>query len=112
MNRTALQSMYSRLKLKPLLNNKWELLEDFTYYRGIKWSEDKITVPKGFKFDWDSNIRLLYIFGTPMNSDTLIGALLHDYLYKTKTKTRKQADEIFNEIMEVCDVFFLKRIMY
>ena len=77
----AITSMYERLKLSPVWKRNWVLLEDFEYHFLCKGSGKSITVPKGFIFDGASLPRVFYIIGTPMNVDTLIAALVHDYIY-------------------------------
>jgi (p)ppGpp synthase/HD superfamily hydrolase len=47
-----------------------------------------------------------------MATDTLIAALIHDYVYKTQSMTRQEADELFNEVMIVTEVNTFKRINY
>lgn len=47
-----------------------------------------------------------------MATDTLLAALVHDYIYKVQTMTRQEADELFNEIMIICEVFWIKRTLY
>ena len=108
---TAIESMYSRLKITPAWN-KWLLLESFIYYRWIKWSDKFIKVPYGFKFNGASIPRLFHIIWTPMSIDTLIPALIHDYLVDTKEYSLSETNEIFNEIMVVFEVNTLKRITY
>jgi len=112
MEREALVSIYERLKISPIWKNKWVLLEDFTYYIITKWEWPTINIPKWFIFNWASIPRLFYIIGTPMATDTLIGAVIHDYLYSTKTKERVDCDDLFYNIMKLCKVFILKRVIY
>lgn len=110
--RKAIESLYARLSISPIWHNRWVLSKSFTYYRGIKWSKNKITIPKGFIFDGASLPRVFYIIWTPMWTDTLIAALLHDYIYRIQTMSRQEADELFNEVMIVTDVNTFKRINY
>lgn len=100
----TLKKIYSEIKLSPLWKRKWKLLEDFTFM----WE----TVPKWFIFDWASTPRIFWILGTPMWIDTLVWALIHDFLYKTHKYTRQESDEKFNQIMLHFKVRFLKRIMF
>ena len=115
MERKALVSIQERLKLSPHWKNRWILLESFIYYRWEKGSNDFIKVHKGFVFDWASTskyIRWIPFVGTPMDTDTLIWALVHDYCYKYQLFKREECDNLFNEIMEVMDVNYIKRILY
>jgi hypothetical protein len=47
-----------------------------------------------------------------MATDTLIAAVIHDYLYKTQIKTRQESDDLFYNVMKLCKVFILKRVIY
>lgn len=96
--------IFSEIKLSPVWDKEWRLLEDFSFV----WE----TVPKGFIFDWASIPRIFWILGTPMWIDTLVGALIHDWLYKTHKYTRQESDEKFNQIMIYFRVRFLKRVMF
>jgi len=110
--RTPLESIYARLDISPTWKNEWVLNQDFIYYRWAKGSKNNITIPKDFVFNWASLPRVFYIIGTPMATDTLIWALLHDYAYHKQTMTRKQADELFNEVMILTKVWTIKRCIY
>ena len=112
MNRTALESIQERLVLSPFGVNTWILKESFIYYKWIKWSDDFIEIPKWFIFDWASIPRIFYVIGTPMSTDTLVAALVHDYIYKELMFTREQCDNLFNEIMEIMDVNDIKKALY
>ena len=112
MEREVIISIYERLKISPIWRNKWVLLEDFTYYTIAKWEWEEINIPKWFIFDWASIPRIFYIIGTPMATDTLIAAVIHDYLYKTQIKTRQESDDLFYNVMKLCKVFILKRVIY
>jgi len=112
LEREVIISIYERLKISPIWRNKWVLLEDFTYYTIAKWEWEEINIPKWFIFDWASIPRIFYIIGTPMATDTLIAAVIHDYLYKTQIKTRQESDDLFYNVMKLCKVFILKRVIY
>jgi hypothetical protein len=104
--------LYKRVKISPY-NNKWEwiLLKDFIYEIGYKWSWDIIHIPAGFVFNWASIPRLFHIISTPMSSDTIIPALIHDYLYSTKQFDLTTTDDLFYEVMVVCWVWKIKAIL-
>jgi hypothetical protein len=112
LEREAIISIYERLKISPIWRNKWALLEDFTYYTITKWEWEEINIPKWFIFNGASIPRVFYIIGTPMATDTLIAATIHDYLYSTKTKERVDCDDLFYNVMKLCKVFILKRVVY
>lgn len=111
--RTPLQSMYSRLKLSPNpITRKWTLLEPFIFYRWVKWSNDFIEIPAWFEFDGASLPRVFWFIWHPMWIDTLIAALVHDWLYKQQKLPRERCDELFNEVMLITEVKNTKRIIY
>lgn len=95
----------SNIKITPLKNGEWALLEDVKI---LEW-----TIEKGFKFDGASIPRIAWTFvWCPMWTDVIRAALLHDYLYKTHKLKRKEADEMFNKVMLLDKVKPLKRIIY
>ena len=111
--RKPIISMYERLHIRPNPETgKWVLLEPFTFYRWNKNSGKWITIPAWFEFDWASIPRPFWFLWHPMWIDTLIAALVHDYLYSIQTLTREEADDLFNEIMLICEVETLKRMLF
>lgn len=88
--------------------NTWETMREFTYDVGLEGSKDSITVPKGFKTDlasipWPASM-FIPIVGRYNQS-----AILHDFLYSTQERLRKEADKIFLESMKVLEVHWFKR---
>ena len=74
------------------------LRRNMTYYIAHK----TITIPKGFSCDGMSVPRLLWSIVSPtIHPETIAGALLHDFLYRTHSYgwTRKQADVLFYVLM-------------
>ena len=65
--------IYSDLKISPLKNHRFIVLEDFKY--------KDIVVPKGFTSDGASIPRIFWSFYPPNRTDYLPAAILHDYLY-------------------------------
>ncbi len=93
-------------------NNKWRVARELVYYVGEEGSDDKIVVPKGFVTDFASVPRLFWAFIPPDGSYTA-AAVVHDYLYHTQERSRKESDLIFLEAMEVLGVVWWKRkVMY
>lgn len=93
-----------------------ELLTALEYRVGSADSLEKIVVPKGFVTDFASVPKGLWNIFPPFGP-WAPAAVVHDYLYKTKGAygfyTRKQADKIFKEAMEVVGVPQWKReLMY
>src|SRR6266404_482109 len=84
---------------KPLILEKigdmlWEVYEEFDYYVGNPMNNDLIVIPKGFHTDLASVPRLFWTFFPPDGKYTY-GALPHDYIYWTQTRTREATDKIF-----------------
>ena len=73
----------------------YQLMEDFRFITSVGiW-----TVPAGFLFDGASVPRIPFVYARYGNT-AQEGALLHDYLYRTKKSSRKTADRAFLEVME------------
>lgn len=106
------------LQLEFLENNKFKLIEAFTYYRTDD-EKDIIRVPKNFITDFASIPRLFWNVlppqGTKRNKYGK-SAVLHDYLYDEKCKykmSRRQADTIFIESMKAVKVnWFIRSLLY
>lgn len=108
-----LDKLYSSIKISPLhRGRKWIVLDDLEYIFTSFWKPIIIHIPKGFEFDGASTPRVFHIIGTPMWTDTIIGALFHDYLYRTQTLTRNQSDQCFNELMLLTKTRFIKRGLF
>lgn len=94
------------------------LLEPLVYHVGSDDSPEVITVPAGFVTDFASipfGLRNLF----PPLGTWARAAIIHDFLYSrrgvlpAKTYSRKEADAVFLEAMEVVGVPALQRsIMY
>lgn len=111
-NLKLLNWLYKRVKISPLPNKRqWILLEDFTYDLWFKGNKRRIKIPAWFIFNWASIPRIFHIVSTPMSNDTIIAALVHDYLFYTKQYSLSKSDDIFNEVMEVCWVNKIKRVL-
>lgn len=90
----------------------WIVRRKFTYHVGSKYSKDKIHIPYGFKTDFASIPRLLWGILPPAGS-YMKAAVVHDLLYQTKTRSRKEADDIFLEAMGVLGTkWFVRHMMY
>lgn len=100
----------TELKIKPVDGDMWELLEDFVWVG----EEFSITVPKGFKTDLASIPRIAMSI-IPVHGKQTRAAVIHDWLYvmggkvSEGTFTKKQADELFRDIMEEQGVGKIKR---
>lgn len=97
------------LEVTPLPDGKtWIILSDFGYEVGEEGSEDIVNVPIGFHTDFASIPRLFWAF-LPRWGKYGNAAVIHDYLYWHQPRTRREADDIFLEGMEVLEVPKWKR---
>lgn len=54
----------------------------------------EIVIPKGFLFDGASVPRMFWsVIGSPLESDFVLGALLHDYCYWSHVISKEKADD-------------------
>lgn len=81
----------------------WITARPFRYYVGSEGSDDFIDVPEGFKTDFASVPRPFWTI-LPPDGDYTQAAVLHDFLYTTKPRTRDASDKIFLEAMQVLEV--------
>ncbi len=92
------------LLVSPLPNGRtWIIRKDFGYDVGQEGSDDVINVPIGFNTDFASVPRIFWSI-LPQWGKYGNSAVIHDYLYYTQTRTRKEADDIFREAMGVSKV--------
>jgi len=92
------------LVVTPLPDGKtWIILNDFAYEIGEEGSGDIIRVPIGTYTDFASIPRPLWaIF--PRWGKYGNAAVIHDWMYWDQSRSRKEADDIFLEGMEVLEV--------
>jgi len=91
---------------------KWKLWKEFTFHLGSKYSKDYIHVPAGFITDFASVPWFLWAW-LPYWGRYGKAAVLHDHIYQTHSRTRKEADDIFYEAMLVGGTKHWKaRVMY
>ena len=103
-----------RIEVTPLPNGiDWELLHEVRYATG---TGEVIYVPAGFITDFASIPKFFRRVYQPATGKHRQGAVIHDYIYRTDSLnyTRKQADQVFLEIMELDGVsrFDRKAIYY
>lgn len=92
--------------------DKWLLAQEFEYHVGEYPSVSVIKVPTGFQTDFASIPRPLWPVLPPTGRYGK-AAVLHDYLYSTQTESRRYADAIFLEAMEVLKVpLWLRKGIY
>jgi hypothetical protein len=96
----TLKKLYESIVISPLHGGrKWVTIKDIEYTFKSFWEDFTVYIKKGFEFDGASVPKIFHWIWTPMWTDTLPGALFHDYLYRMQYTTREQADQCFNELM-------------
>ena len=101
------------LVVTPLADGRtWVLMEPFSYDVGREGSGDTVNVPVKFMTDFASVPRLLWIF-LPQWGKYGNAAVIHDWGYWSKERSKQQTDLIFLEGMKVLGVPPFKRtVMY
>ena len=97
------------LLVAPLSDGKsWVIVGDFGYDIGEEGSSEKVDVERGFVTDFASVPRVLWwvlpkwgLYGN--------AAVIHDWLYWEQSTSRKRADDLLLEAMEVLEVPSLKK---
>ena len=102
----------SHPSVRYLGDGRWVLTEDLRY---VHWTYGEIVVPKGFKTDLDSVPRLPFAYWLTKNA-SVTGAVVHDWLYQKghirgQPITRKEADDIFRDIMQEEGVSWWRRAL-
>ena len=96
-----MSSFTSPLIVTPMPDGrKWKLVKPFSYHVGSKHSRHIISVPKGFVTDFASVPQFLWSW-LPFWGKFGKAAVIHDFIYQTHCKTRREADDIFLEAMLV-----------
>jgi len=95
------------LDARLLADGKWRLIEPFVYYRTNN-TGDRVLVFEGFVTDFASIPKIF------RNLIDIVGrhgkaAVIHDFLYFSGKRSRKEADDIFLEGMVVLQVGYFKR---
>ncbi|MDP2729295.1 MAG: DUF1353 domain-containing protein [Dehalococcoidales bacterium] len=99
-----MSSFTTPLVVSPLTDGRrWRLVFPFGYDVGYEGSGDRITVPLGFVTDFASTPFPIWGIIPPWGKYGK-AAVVHDYLYMVKARTRKQSDDIFREGMVVLKV--------
>ena len=95
---------------KGSLKNYAMLVEMFRCHRidkgnDIMW---ELTIPPGFKTDFASVPRI-FSRAIPKMDDHMPAAVVHDFLYRQGTLTRKEADDLFLSLMKELGIPYWKR---
>ena len=84
---------------------QWKLTDLFEYKNMPDW----VIIPAGFKSDGASIPKIAWsLIGSPWGKYAK-SAVIHDYLYRTQTTTRKEADKIFLDGMKILGVSWWRR---
>jgi hypothetical protein len=86
----------------------WRLEEPMIYHVGCEDSTDVIDVPDGFVTDFASIPRAFWSL-LPPAGEYAPAAIIHDWLCRVQTRTKKEADQIFEEAMQVLGVPWMTR---
>ena len=92
-------SLYTRLKVSPLPNKRWRLLEGFFYHADDGSTH---TVGRGFITNGADVPRVAWSYQPPNDPDILPAVVVHDYYCKWKQYAL--ADRLFLEIMYKLDI--------
>lgn len=101
-----MKNFITPLDVRKVTDDDFELLSEFIYQEsGNKF----IKVPKGFRTDGASIPKPFWsIVGNPFE-EYMEAAVIHDYLYRTGTGTKKHADKVFLQAMKDSGVNPIKR---
>jgi len=86
--------MYEEIKISPLKNDRYVLLDDFVY--------KDIVVPKGYVTNGADIPRVFWSFWPPNRSEYLPAVVVHDYL--CDAERYPEADKYFKEILNKLNV--------
>ncbi|WP_108061099.1 DUF1353 domain-containing protein [Poseidonibacter lekithochrous] len=108
-----MSSFTNALKVTPINDGKsWVILSEFQYEIGALGSGNLINVKENFITDFASVPWPLTIL-IPRWGKYGKAAVLHDWLYWNQTKTRKEADDIMLEAMDILNVEeWKKKLIY
>jgi len=96
-----MSSFTTPLIVSPMTDGrKWKLWKEFTFHIGSEYGKDFVHIPAGFVTDFASVPRILWGWMPPWGKYGK-AAVLHDYIYQTHCRIRKDADDIFYEAMLV-----------
>ena len=74
----------------------WVTMDDTLITVGLGTKKYSYVIPVGFITDFASVPRPLWWFISPTDKTVIRASLLHDYLYRTGSRTRKDADYLFH----------------
>lgn len=99
-----MSSFTSILLVSPLADGRtWVVMSEFGYDVGSLGSGDHVAVRIGFQTDFATIPRLFWVI-LPTWGKYGNAAVIHDWLYWTRERSRKASDDILLEGMEVLNV--------
>ncbi len=93
--------MYSQVKIQPLKNNKFKILEDIVY--------KDIVIPRDYETNGADVPRLFWLYIPPNKSDILPAVIIHDYL--CDKEEYEKADAYFEEVLVELGIKNLDRFL-
>lgn len=93
--------MYSQVKLQPLKNNKFKILEEIVY--------KDIKVLQNYETNGVDIPRIFWFFIPPNKSDILPAVIIHDFL--CDKEEYKKADDYFEEVLVELGIKNLDRFL-
>jgi hypothetical protein len=101
------------LLVSPLADGRtWVVSRDFGYEVGTEGSGDTVDVAVGFQTDFASIPRMFWVV-LPKWGRYGNASIIHDWLYWSQERSRKESDDIFLEAMGVLQVGpFKKHVIY
>lgn len=98
------------LRVEQVDENDWVTLKDFRYYSAVLGRE--LVVPEGFVTDFASVPRLPFVYFLT-GGVAVRAAVVHDYLYRSRSAPRAQADAVFLEVMKLTgQPWWRRRLMW
>lgn len=94
------------LRVEPVDENDWMTCGEFRYYSAVL--DRVIVVPDRFVTDFASVPRLPVVY-LATGGVAVRASVLHDYLYRSHTATRAEADAVFLEAMKLTGIPWWRR---
>lgn len=94
------------LRVEQITETDWRVTADFLYASAAL--DREVVVPAGFVTDFASVPRLPVVY-LAAGGVAVRPAVLHDYLYRSGTAPKAQADAVFLEAMELVGVSWWRR---
>jgi len=92
--------------------NLWITTEELVFYENDDLTWEKYIVPVGFKFDWASIPRILWVLFAPVEPKTISSAALHDFLVRTKICWYRKTNCLFYKALRTSNWILKSSIFY